>query len=197
MKKLPLSFYQRDALQVAPELLGKILVTRVDEEETAGKIVEVEAYTGIEDPASHVFGGKRTPRTEIQYREGGYIYVYLIHGIHYCLNIVVGKEGDPQCVFIRALEPLWGIEIMRKRRGIKGKNLKLLTSGPSRLTQALGIDKSFYGERLDGERIYLLEGEDIGEERILRTPRINVDYAGKASQWLYRFLLKDNPYLSG
>ncbi|MCD6521593.1 DNA-3-methyladenine glycosylase [Candidatus Calescamantes bacterium] len=194
MSKLPLSFYQRPVLTVAPELLGKILVTSLPEGITSGKIVEVEAYTGIKDPASHVYGGKKTERTRVIFEEGGKVYVYFVYGMHVCFNIVTGEKGTAECVFIRALEPLEGIEIMKKRRGVN--DIFKLTSGPAKLTQALGIDMSFYGESLDGERIYLKEGEKIEPSRIDTSPRIGIDYAGEAKEWEYRFFIKDSPFLS-
>lgn len=193
MDKIPLFSYRKSALEVSPFLLGKVLVTNNNGELTSGKIIEVEAYTGVNDPASHSYKGRRTKRTEIMYDEGGKIYVYKIHGIHICLNIVVNKKDIPECIFIRALEPVDGIEIMKKRR--KNSDLKNLTSGPAKLTQALGIDMSFYGESLESKRIYILNN-NISCENIGRSPRINIDYAGEAKNYLYRFFIKGNPFLS-
>ncbi len=175
-------------------MLGKILVTETGEGKTSGKIVEVEAYTGINDPASHTYKGKRTPRTEIIYQEGGRVYVYSIYGIHICFNVVVNKKDIPECVFIRALQPGEGIEIMQKRR--KTDSLKGLTSGPARLTQALGIEMGFYGESLAGDRIYIVEGNSIPVEKVGRSARVNIDYAGEAKAWLYRYYILGNPFLS-
>ena len=194
MNRLSSSFYKKSALEISPLLLGKVLVTNNNGELTSGKIVEVEAYTGVDDPASHTYRGRRTKRTEIIYDEGGKIYVYKIHGIHICLNIVVNVKDIPECVFIRALEPIDGIEIMKKRR--KNSDLRKLTSGPAKLTQALGIDMSFYGESLISKRIYILNNDNIPDENIGRSPRINIDYAGEAKNWLYRFYIKGNSSLS-
>ena len=180
-------------MQLAPLFIGKILVTETSEGLTSGKIVEVEAYTGINDPASHTYKGRRTPRTEVIYQEGGRVYVYRIHGIHICLNIVVNRKDIPECVFIRALQPIEGLEIMKKRR--RTEDIKKLTSGPARLTQALGIDMSFYGESLIGDRIYICEGERVPSEKIGRSPRINIDYAGEARNLPLRFYIKNNPFL--
>lgn len=114
--------------------------------------------------------------------------------MHVCFNVVVNKKDIPECVFIRALQPGEGIEIMQKRR--KTLSLKGLTSGPARLTQALGIEMSFYGESLVGDRIYIVQGDGIPVEKIGRSPRINVDYAGEAKAWLYRYYVSGNPFLS-
>ena len=194
MTKLPLSFYQRSALQVAPELLGKVLVTCKKGEITSGVIVEVEAYTGEDDPASHVYQGRKTPRTRILYEAGGRVYVYRIYGIYTCLNVVTGEKGQPHSVFIRALEPREGIEVMKKRRGTE--DIRRLTSGPARLTQALGIDMNFYGESLTGERIFILDSSSLPPHEIATSPRINIDYAGEGRNLPYRFYLKNSPFLS-
>lgn len=179
---------------MAPELLGKILVTRIGEKITSGVIVEVEAYTGENDPASHVFQGRKTSRTRILYEPGGRVYVYRIYGIHVCLNLVTGKRGEPHSVFIRALEPREGIEIMKERRGIE--DVLQLTSGPARLTRALGIDMSFYGEILTGDKLFILDAPPLSLEEISRSPRINIEYAGEGRYFPYRFYRKNSPFIS-
>lgn len=164
--KLQHEFYKRDVLEVAPEIIGKIMVIRLPDG-TYGryKVTEVEAYRGIEDRACHAFKGK-TARTEVMFNEGGRLYIYLIYGMYWMLNIVTGEENNPQAVLVRGVENL---------------------SGPGKLTKTLGIDKSFYGEDLiTSERIWF---EDSGSKPIVKTsPRIGIDYAGEywvAKPWRF------------
>ncbi len=190
--KLSLDFYKNDAETVAKALLGKVLVTSTGEGVTKGVIVETEAYIGPEDLAAHTAGGRRTARNEAMYRPGGCVYVYTIYGMHTCFNVVTGEEGSGQAVLVRALEPLEGIELMKKRRGVS--DIKNLASGPGKLCAAMGIDKSFYGESLAGDRIWI---EDLGRSpEILASKRINVDYAGEWADKLLRFTIKDSPFVS-
>ncbi|MGB5529392.1 MAG: DNA-3-methyladenine glycosylase, partial [Ignavibacteriaceae bacterium] len=147
-KKLNKKFYQRELLQVAKDLLGKIFVKYSTGKLLAGKIVEVEAYHGDFDQAAHSYSGI-TKRTEIMFEEGGYLYVYFTYGVHHCCNIVTGKKGQGTAVLIRALEPVNGINIMIKNRfGRKLKNeneIFNLTSGPGKVCQAFGIDRTHSG----------------------------------------------------
>ena len=144
--KLRRDFYQRNTLTVARELLGKYLVHNSQEGTTIGKIVETEAYIGPHDPASHAYKGRRTKRTEVQFGPGGYAYIYQIYGKNFCFCIVTQKVGMPEVVLIRALEPIAGLELMAKRRGFSNlTDYKELTNGPSKLCQAMGINKSLYG----------------------------------------------------
>jgi len=197
MEKLCRSFYQRNALTVAKELLGKILVHNSPQGKTSGKIVETEAYLGIEDPASHAYKRERTPRTEIQYKEGGYVYIYQIYGMYFCLNVVTGKINQPHSVHIRALEPLEGIELMLKRRGINSsKTSKGFANGPAKLCQAMGIDKNLYGENLTKNNLFICSGETVKESQIQSAPRIGIDYAGEAKHYPWRFYIKGNIYIS-
>lgn len=139
MKKLSKDFYQRvDVLQVAKELLGKVLVTQFAGKQTAGRIVEVEAYAGIADRASHSFGGRRTKRNEVMYGEGGKAYVYLCYGIHHLFNVVTNVKDVPQAILIRALEPVSGTGIMLARTG-KKKLDYTITRGPGNLSKAMGL----------------------------------------------------------
>ncbi len=158
MRRLTESFYVRDVLEVAPELVGKILVRRFDDgREECYVITETEAYRGEEDLACHASKG-RTPRTEIMYHRGGYVYVYLIYGMYWMLNVVTGHDGHPQAVLIRGLEGV---------------------SGPGKITRRLQIDKSFYGEDLlYSNRLWICEPESIGSIEIEAYSRIGVDYAG-------------------
>lgn len=189
--KLSREFYLRDGLTVARELIGKKLVTNLSEGVTGGIIVETEAYMGAIDAAAHSYRGK-TERTKIFYGEGGFVYVYLIYGMHICTNVVANVENIPEAVLIRALEPVEGIELMKHRRG--KSNLLDLCSGAGKLSQALGITKNFYGADLCGDEIFI-ETTDFRAE-ITATKRINIDYAGKAADYLWRFVAAGNKFLS-
>jgi len=189
-KKLLKSFYTRGAVTVAKDLIGKILVHKFDNKILSGIIVETEAYTGKNDPASHSFIGK-TKRNEVMFEEGGKSYVYFTYGNHYCFNVVTGKKDHGNAVLIRALQPLEGIGIMRKNRGTE--DIYNLTSGPGKLAQALGIDKKLYGANLTGNVIYLTEAGKSGKLKITRSKRIGIT---KNTEKLYRFFAKDNPYVS-
>ena len=198
MKKLPVSFYQRtDVLQIARELLGKIVVTRFDGMETSGRIVEVEAYNGIIDKASHAFGGKRTNRNEIMYADGGVAYVYLCYGIHHLFNVVTHCKEVPHAILIRALEPITGIDEMLKRTG-KKKFDNTLTRGPGNLSKALGIYTLHSGFSLTGKELFIADdGFGFNKKEIAASTRIGVDYAGKDALLPYRFYIKGNPFVSG
>jgi DNA-3-methyladenine glycosylase len=192
------SFYERSALEVARDLLGKYLVRASREGTTYGMIVEAEAYTGEKDRASHSYGGRRTPRNEVMYGEGGHAYIYLIYGMYHCMNVVTGRIDEPQGVFIRALEPLGGLGIMARRRGfdrLDERKTRELTSGPSKLCQAMGIDRSLNGLDLTGDTLYLTRGK-AGPFIIRSTPRINIEYAGEDRSLPYRFLIAGNRFVS-
>ena len=198
MKKIDISFYKRDdVLQIAKELLGKILVTKWNGIITSGRIVEVEAYNGINDKASHSFGGRRTKRNEIMYADGGVVYVYLCYGIHHLFNVVCNEEDIPHAALIRAIEPLAGIDDMLMRTG-KPKPDSTLTKGPGNVSKALGIYTKHTGISLQSDELFIADdGYRIKPEKILATPRIGVDYAGTDALLPYRFIAKDNPYVSG
>ena len=198
MKKLPLSFYRRDnVLQVAKELLGKILVTNWEGSITSGRIVEVEAYAGAIDRASHAYGGRRTNRNEIMYAAGGVAYVYLCYGIHHLFNVVTHNKDIPHAILIRALEPLSGIDVMLERTG-KEKADFTLTRGPGNLTRALGIYTSASSHSLVSKELYLADdGFTYPKKQVATSPRIGVDYAGEDARLHYRFYIKDNPFVSG
>ncbi len=191
MQKLSRDFYLRDALFLSKEILGKYLVHDSPSGKTIGKIVETEAYLGEDDPASHVYGRGMTERTKIQYGEGGYAYIYQTYGMYFCFNVVCGKKGEPLCVHIRALEPIEGIEVMKKRREIHSPdNYQNLANGPAKLCQAMGITKDLYGEDLCGNKLYLLEGEKVDHSLIISAPRIGIDYAGKAKHYPWSFFIE-------
>ena len=197
MKKLPESFYKRDnVLQIAKELLGKLLVTKWNGVITFGRIVEVEAYNGIIDNASHAFGGRRTNRNEIMYADGGVAYVYLCYGIHHLFNVVSNNKEIPHAILIRALEPVKGIDEMLRRVG-KTKSDNTLTKGPGNLSKALGLFTFHSGNSLRSKELFI--GDDgfvFNKKEIAASPRIGVDYAGKDASLLYRFYVKGNPFVS-
>lgn len=198
MKKVPLSFYNRkDVVQIAEELLGKIIVTDFNGIITSGRIVETEAYTGITDRASHSFGGKRTARNEHMYSSAGTAYVYICYGMHQMMNIVTNEKEIPDAVLIRAIEPLKGIAMMLKRTG-KIFLDKTLTRGPGNVGKALGIFKHHSGLFLLGKEIYLLDdGQPIEKEHIGISKRIGVKSAGADALLPHRFYVKRNRYVSG
>ncbi|MDF2588758.1 MAG: 3-methyladenine glycosylase [Anaerocolumna sp.] len=191
--KLQRSFYQKNAIEVAKELLGKVIVHESSEGITKGKIVEVEAYMGPMDAAAHSYKVKST-RTNVQYGEGGYAYVYLIYGMYYCMNIVANTPDVPEVVLLRALEPVEGIDLMKQRR--KTDKMSNLCSGPGKLCQALGIDKTNYGMDLCGDELYLEYPKEKEDIEIEASKRINIDYAGEAKDYLWRFTIKGNKFLS-
>ena len=198
MKKLPIEFYDRkDVVQIAVDLLGKILITKFDGITTSGKIVETEAYIGLTDKASHSFGGKRTVRNEYMYAAPGIAYVYICYGMHHLFNVVTNKKNIPDAVLIRAVEPLEGIETMLKRTG-KIKLDYTLTKGPGNMGKALGLSKTHSGANLLSDKIFIcndnicLTKHEIGESK-----RIGVESAGAAALYPYRFFIKGNKYVSG
>lgn len=195
-RKLAKSFYRRkDTLAVARELLGKTIFVRDDEGESAsGRIVEVEAYLGIEDKAAHSHGGRKTDRTRVMYRPGGVSYVYLVYGMYHQFNVIVGDEGRPHGVLVRAVEPVTNIEGMRRRRGeMPDTNL---TSGPGKLCIALGIDRTYNEEDLEGPRVWIEDAPAVSAEQIASGPRIGIDYAEEYVEKPWRFWLKQSSFAS-
>ncbi len=199
--KLERSFYSRETLLVAQELLGKVLVHKTKGKIMKGKIVETEAYLGAVDKAAHSYGGKRTKRLETMYGPPGRAYVYIIYGMYYCLNTITRKEGIPEGVLIRAIEPLEGINIMAKNRFKKSLKdfsnyqKKNFTNGPGKLCMALDIDKRLDKEDLCGDKLYIEEGEKE-KFNIIEAKRIGIDYAEEAKDYLYRFYIEGNPHVS-
>ncbi|WP_378956660.1 DNA-3-methyladenine glycosylase [Pelosinus sp. sgz500959] len=194
MEKIERIFYERETLDVAKDLLGKYLVHHTKDGKTVGKIVEVEAYVGVKDRACHAYNGKYTNRTKVMFGQGGHAYVYLIYGVYYCMNIVTNQEDYPEAVLIRALEPCDGLDLMKRRR--KTDKILNLCSGPGKLCEAMGISKMENTIDLCGDKMYLVSGEVIAPENIIATPRINIDYAEEARDYLWRFTIKDNPFVS-
>jgi DNA-3-methyladenine glycosylase len=192
---LPRAFYQQDIFTVSRCLLGKVLVHETEEGTTAGRIVEVEAYTGPEDRAAHSYGGRRTPRNDVMYGEKGHAYVYLIYGMYYCVNFTSGNvPGKPEAVLVRALEPVEGIELMAKRRKLDGG--KNLTNGPGRLCMAMDITKTQNKLDVTEPPFYIKDAPLIAESEMAETTRIGVDYAGEWKDKPWRFYIKKNPYVS-
>jgi DNA-3-methyladenine glycosylase len=196
--KLPVSFYrQKNVCTIAKALIGKVLVSSFNRIITAGRIVETEAYNGAIDRASHAWGGRRTNRTEIMYANGGLAYVYLCYGIHHLFNVVTNVADVPHAVLIRGIEPLVGINHMLQRTG-KIKLDHTLTRGPGNVSKALGIYTQHTGIDLRGNELFIVDDGFIAKpSSIAATPRIGVDYAGMDALLPYRFILKDNPYVSG
>jgi len=187
-----------DPITLARRLLGQRLVRRLHGRRLSGTIVEVEAYLGAVDRAAHAFGGRRTDRNASMYEEGGHAYVYFIYGLHHCLNVVCGRADEPVAVLLRALAPEEGREEMYRRRPAARRD-EDLTSGPARLTQAMGIDRSLDGSdfrtdddlRIERVRRRALPGRLIGS-----SPRIGVAYAGEWALEPLRFFVKGSPHLS-
>lgn len=187
-------FYSRNADEVAQDLLGKCLVRISSEGKTIGKIVETEAYLGEEDPASHSYQSSKTERTEVMFGPAGHAYVYMIYGMYYCFNVVTGTEGEPEGVFVRALEPLDGMKLMEERRGVNDR--RELTDGPGKLCMAMDIDKQLNGEDLCGAKLYVVESKGSEDFDIEKARRVNIDYAGEAKEWKLRFFIEGNPNVS-
>lgn len=174
-------------IEVARDLLGKVLCTRIDGCTTAAIITETEAYAGTGDRASHAFGGRRTRRTEPMFAAGGIAYIYLCYGIHHLFNVVTGVEDDPQAVLVRAGSPLAGLEHMLARRDKDRADASLL-GGPGSFARALGIRTEMTGTRLTGERIWIEDRAlTVPADTVTVGPRIGIDYAGEHASLPYRF----------
>lgn len=198
-RKLTRTFYIRPTLEVARSLLGKYLVHQTPDGLVRGRIVETEAYAGVYDPASHTYRGQRTERNAIWYEVGGYAYVYQIYGSYVCLGIVTEPQHIPGAVLIRALEPIDGREILVRQRGSTEENFLRLCAGPSKLCQAMGINKACTGLDLCGDQLYLEEETECALpalSEIVFTPRINIDYAGAGALSYWRYCVRGSPALS-
>lgn len=202
--RLNKDFFNRDTLIVAKELLGKILVRKIDGVILKGKIVETEAYIGAIDKASHAYGGKRTNRTETLYAEPGTVYVFSIYGMYYCLNLISEEKDVAAGVLIRGIEPLEGIEKMSQLRykktyeELSNYEKKNFSNGPSKLCMALGIDKRDNCiNTISSEELYV-EEDLLNKEvfSIVEAKRIGIDYAEEAKDFLWRFYIKDNKFVS-
>lgn len=178
---LPREFYDRDPRLVARDLLGMILVNRTDGVERLGRIVEVEAYLGPHDKAAHSSRGL-TPRTRVMFGPPGYAYVFMIYGMHFCMNVVTEKEGLASAVLLRAIEPI---------RNISGSG-----SGPGRLSRAMHIDMRHNGWDLTGDTLFISSDPEIRRFQVIRRPRVGVDYAGDWARRLLRYYIKGHPSVS-
>jgi DNA-3-methyladenine glycosylase len=194
---LPPSFYTRsDVVQIAKDLLGKVLITNLKDGLCAGRIVETEAYCGATDRACHAHLNRRTKRTEIMFAAGGVAYVYLCYGIHALFNVVTNEENKADAVLIRAVEPLFNVELMMQRRSIRKPDDYRLTAGPGALTQAMGIQTMHYGVSLQGRQIWIADGEPVDNQNIISSPRVGVGYAGKDALLPWRFRIAGNQWCS-
>ena len=190
---LPVGFFGQDAVSVARGLLGALLVTEFRGTRTAGRIVEVEAYLGADDPASHAFRYRRHAQNESLYLEPGTWYVYRSYGVHWCANLVAGPPGQGAAVLLRAIEPLEGLETMKRRRGLR--DVAQLSAGPGRLCQALGITRRrLDGQPMAGSDALVVAGAPLDPEAIASTVRIGIT---KAAEWPLRFVLRGSPWVSG
>ena len=200
LKKLTSAFYARKATIVAKELIGKYLVHEQNGEKFIGMITETEAYMGPDDKAAHSYNNHRSKRNEAMYGPAGHAYIYIIYGIHICFNIVTATINIPQGVLIRGVEPIEGIRKMALNRyktnleDLTQAKIHNLTNGSGKLTQAMGITMNDYGINLQGNKIYLLDSKK--KHNIKTSPRININYAGEAIHYPWRFYIKDNPYVS-
>ena len=192
--KLEESFYIRNTLDVARDLLGCTLVHVTSKGIVKGRILETEAYMGVDDKGAHSYGGRHTPRMDPLYKKGGFAYIYQLHGYNYCFNVVTENKNIPHGVLVRNIEPSEGLELMIHNRRFdvgKGKNMKNLTNGPSKLCQAMDIDKSLNGIDLCGNELYILSNQSLdSKEEVLSAKRVNIDYADEFKDVPWRFLLK-------
>lgn len=189
-------FQTEDTILAARQMLGKLLVVADENgERVSGMVVEVEAYCGVNDRAAHSYGGRRTARNEVTYGPSGHAYVFFIYGMYFQLNFTLGPVDHPHVLLIRAVEPVEGVDIMRRRRGaMKDTNL---TSGPGKLCIALGIDRSFNGEDLvEGERMWTENYRSFNNNEIAVGKRVGIDYAGEDADLPWRFWVKGSSFVS-
>ena len=196
------SYFKSDALFLAKDLLGKVLVREIDGKIIKSKIVETEAYIGKTDKACHAYNGKRTTRTEVLYSEGGVAYVYLIYGMYNCLNVVTGEKEEAEAVLIRALEPLNEFNYISNKRfnedyeKLSNQKKISLTNGPGKLCKALSIDRSLnYCKLYEKGELYIEEGDNESFD-VVTTKRIGIDYAEEAKDFMWRFYIDKNKYVS-
>ncbi len=198
-KKINKSFYLReDVVQLSKDLLGKVLVSNIDNQRTSGIIVETEAYRSPDDKASHAYNNLCTERTKVMFEEGGIAYVYLIYGIHHMFNVVTAKKGIAHAILVRAIEPLDNIERIFERRKMD-KTDHRLTGGPGKVGKALGITTRLTGCSLvkKNSPIWIEDrGIQIKKDQIIESPRVNVDYAEECAAWNWRFRVKGSKWTS-
>jgi len=188
------SFYQRkNVVQIARDLVGKKLTSLVEGHITSGIIVETEAYS-YRERGCHAYLNKMTARNQVMFDEGGIAYVYLCYGIHNLFNVVTNTKDKAEAVLIRSLQPARGEEIMKDR--MRTSSLKRITSGPGKLTRALGIDRTHNGNDLMSSDLWIEEGISVTKNQLVAATRIGIDYAGEDAKLLWRFYLKDNGWVS-
>src|SRR3954465_553406 len=188
---LPVTFFTRPAEVAAADLLGAVVVSSLGGERAAGRIVETEAYLGYDDPASHGYLHRRNTRNQALFGPPGSWYVYLSYGMHWCANLVCQRTGLASAVLLRALEPLEGLDVMRRRRGPVSD--RELCSGPGKLCQALGITRQLDSRRMAGSEVLVHRPRASEQGTIIATPRIGIT---KAADWPLRFVLAGSPWLS-
>lgn len=195
-------FYKRDGLTVAENLLGKVLVRRINGVTIKSKIVETEAYIGAIDKASHAYNNKRTTRTEPLFHEGGITYVYFIYGLYYCFNVISDEKDIASGILIRAIEPLDNFNYLSKIRFNKEYDeltkaqKKNLTNGPSKICMALSINKDDNYKKLYSSKDLYIEDSKEESFEIVKTTRVGIDYAEEAVEFPWRFYIKGNSYVS-
>ena len=195
MSRFSRKYYQHDAQTLARALLGQVLVrVLADGTRLAGRIIETEAYLGVEDKAAHSFGGRHTPRNAAMWGPAGHAYVYFIYGMHHCVNVVAATPGDPAAVLLRALEPLEGLDTMRRHRAGRIAAARLrdrdLCSGPAKLAQALAIDRALdHADLVMGRELFIERGVQVPPQDIVATPRIGIGYAQEWAQKPLRFVV--------
>jgi DNA-3-methyladenine glycosylase len=190
-------FFHGSTLRVCRDLLGCYLVHSSSAGLTAGRIVETEAYLGPHDRGSHSYGGRMTERNRAMFGTKGHAYVYLIYGMYWCFNVVSGPPGKPQAVLVRALEPVAGLDVMRERLGASDAPDATLCRGPGKLCRAMGITRTLNVIDLSGDCLFLVPGKLEKGERVGRSPRVNIDYAGDHALRPWRYYVRGNPCVSG
>lgn len=205
------NFYNNNGLHVARNILGKFLIRKYEDKQIVTKIVETEGYMGVKDKAAHVYKDKKTDRTKPLYLEGGHIYVYLIYGMYHCLNISANVENVPECVLIRGIEPIIGLDEIAFNRYKKSYNeltnyqKKNITNGPGKLCMALQIDRDLNCKSILDSELYISDfyidenGEKVfshTEFEVVEAKRVNIDYAEEAKDYLWRYYIKNNKYVS-
>lgn len=179
-------FLQEDVVEIAKSLVGKILVTQIDDVVSSGLIAETEAYAGVTDRASHAFGGRRTNRTEIMYKEGGRAYIYLCYGMHCLFNVVTNQKDIPHAVLIRGIIPLEGYDRMKNRAKWKSNKL-YLPNGPGKVCKSMGITMQMNDKIINNDLLWICESVDNQKNDLIETKRVGVDYAEDDALLPYRF----------
>lgn len=186
------SFFDTPGLELAKNLLGQYIVHELPEGRVVARIVETEAYQGPDDQAAHSFRNRRTKRTEVMFGQAGLVYTYQMH-THTLINVVAGPVGVPHAILIRAVEPVAGLEIMKKNRGAHLKKVDW-TNGPGKLTKALGITMDYYGHHWAHEPLFIAKGDKV--ENVIAGPRVGIGNSGEAVHYPWRFYEKENPFVS-